>query len=349
MGAVSEPATTEPCEDSCGRPRSPGKHTRFCDQCRARRRRKPVLYPWTPALDDLLRSVYAEHHSHKAIAVLVKRIGYPRHVVKSRALHIGASTPRRRESAWSEAELALLRDHAWMVPERIRLKLKAAGFTRTTTACAVQRKRLGARQQVDGMSAAALATTLGVDNSTVLRWISKGWLHALRSGTTRDNHDAWHVTSGAVRAFLLAHHDAVEFGKAERAGSKLWLLDLLTGGASDLGSVTTTDSAEGVPEAGPGETKALIDDVPEAGAHKAARAEALASVAGQVNAMRLKQGMTLPALARRTGVSPAVLDVALRTGRSLTLAMVASMATALGAEVEFTMRPREAAARRQAA
>ena len=215
------------CRD-CGKEHHGRPSTLYCAPCRSKRRRKTVLHPFTPEMDQAIRDVYAEHHSTKALAILVRRLERPRWSVQRRAVAIGAASLRTREAPWSAAEIAVLAEFAWMVPARIRLRLKAAGFARTETAVAVMRKRRRLRERADGMTAGALAEMLGVDATTVGRWISIGWLTATKAGGA--SRDAWHVTDGAARAFVLAHYDAIDLGKIERAGSKVWLLDVLSGG-----------------------------------------------------------------------------------------------------------------------
>lgn len=216
------------CENNCGRDRSPGKYTRFCGPCRGVRRRKKSARPYTEAEDRMIRDLYEEHHGTKALAVLVKRLNRPRWSVQRRAQVLGACTVQRREGPWTEPELELLRERAWMVPDRIVVHFRRAGFKRTITAIAVMRKRLALGATVDGTSASGLAELLGIDPKTVLRWIEKGLLRARKAG--RAERDAWFVQTDDFRKFLLAHYELVNFGKAERAGSKMWLVELLTNG-----------------------------------------------------------------------------------------------------------------------
>jgi hypothetical protein len=55
----------------------------------------------------------------------------PHWALKKRARELGLA--RTKELPWSERELEILARYAWMSDERIRLKLKAAGYARTVT------------------------------------------------------------------------------------------------------------------------------------------------------------------------------------------------------------------------
>ena len=83
------------------------------------------------------------------------------------------------------------------------------------------------------MNANGPADLLGVDIHAVLRWIKDGTLHAERSGTRGDNHDAWHMTTADVRTFLLSHPHLYTLTSLERAGSREWFMEMIaprTGG-----------------------------------------------------------------------------------------------------------------------
>ena len=58
-----------------------------------------------------------------------------------------------------------------MSDERIRLKLKAAGYARTVTGIHLKLKRMRFKEDVSFYSANGLARALGIDNHAVARWI----------------------------------------------------------------------------------------------------------------------------------------------------------------------------------
>jgi hypothetical protein len=247
---------------TCDQPHRGRRTTKYCPPCRAKRRVKKGKFPkYTSAEDQRIREVYGgpayrgkrDAGGTGAVDRLVQELKRPRWSIKRRALALGVATTRTKEPVWSEAETALLKEFAWMVPEGIFRKFQAAGFHRTATSIAVMRKRLRAREHIDGMSAQGLAGLLGVDGHTALRWIAQGLLAATRSGGKGDNHDAWYVPNESVRRFLREHPEEIDFGKAERAGSKLWLLEMLTGAAvaAPAEAANPEPPAPGVPRSSP--------------------------------------------------------------------------------------------------
>jgi hypothetical protein len=66
--------------------------------------------------------------------------------LKRRAQEFGLA--RTKELPWSQPELTILSRYAWMSDDRVRLKLKAAGYTRTVTAIHLELKRM--KVELDG-------------------------------------------------------------------------------------------------------------------------------------------------------------------------------------------------------
>ena len=100
----------------------------YCDKscARTRGRRK---YFFTDQIDQLIREIYLSHRDARArpgIRLLAKKVGMPHWALKKRARELGLA--RTKELPWSEPELEILARYAWMSDERIRLKLKAAGY-----------------------------------------------------------------------------------------------------------------------------------------------------------------------------------------------------------------------------
>lgn len=122
----------------CGAPISHGTGTgaspkcaRYCPACRLLRRRRRVKWISTPRLDEEIRRCYlARLKSRKVpgLAGLSQRTEWPKWALVKRARALGLSYVK--ELPWSKAELRILERWAWMSDERIRLKLKAAGFAR---------------------------------------------------------------------------------------------------------------------------------------------------------------------------------------------------------------------------
>lgn len=219
----------------CGRPHlgQPGT-TKLCAECRRGKKGKPrgpANPAWTPEEDAQIREAYATHNAH-TIGPRLRELfpTRPKWSLTRRAQVLGAATVRRKEPPWSEEEQKLLEEVSWMSPERIGTKFRERGFQRTTTAIAIRMNRHRLRKGIDSYTAQGLARMLDVDIHKVSKWIDEGWLQADRRKETGGNHDRHHITTAAIQAFLVAHPEQYELSKLERAGSKMWFLELITGG-----------------------------------------------------------------------------------------------------------------------
>ena len=202
---------------------------RYCDHGRAtvQSGRK---YIFTDQIDQLIREIYLNHRdakTHPGIRLLAKKVGVPHWALKKRARELGLA--RTKELPWSERELEILARYAWMSDERIRLKLKAAGYARTVTAIHLKLKRMKFKHDGSFYSANGLAQALGIDSHAVARWIKSGHLKAKFRGTARteqQNGDIYLIHEKDVRRFILEHPTDVDLRKVDQ----LWFLDLITNG-----------------------------------------------------------------------------------------------------------------------
>jgi len=129
-----------------------------------------------------------------------------------------------KELPWSDAELRILERWAWMSDERIRLKLKAAGFIRSATAIHLKLRRMRFKAG-SWYSASSLASAFGVDIHQVTRWIASGLLRAQRRGSARtpqQGGDTWLITEKDVVRFIHQNPTAYDIRKADQC----WFLDL---------------------------------------------------------------------------------------------------------------------------
>ena len=143
-----------------------------------------LKYVFTDQIDQLIREIYLSHRDAKTrpgIRLLSKKVGMPYWALKKRARELGLA--RTKELPWSERELEILARYAWMSDERIRLKLKAAGYSRTATGIHLKLKRMGFKHDGSFYSANGLAQALGIDSHAVARWIKSGHLKAKLRGT----------------------------------------------------------------------------------------------------------------------------------------------------------------------
>jgi hypothetical protein len=194
---------------------------------KSRSRRKHVF---TNQIDELIRAIYLDRPGAKTrpgIRVLAKKVGIPHWALKKRARELGLA--RTKEKPWSEPELEILARYAWMSDERMRLKLKAAGYSRSATGIHLKLRRMKFKHDPRFYSANGLAQALGIDSHSVSRWIRSGHLKAKLRGTVRgekQNGDIYLILEKDVRRFILEHPTEIDLRKVDQ----LWFLDLVTNG-----------------------------------------------------------------------------------------------------------------------
>jgi hypothetical protein len=187
-------------------------------------------YVFTNQIDELIRGIYLDRPGAKTrpgIRVLAKKVGIPHWALKKRARELGLA--RTKEKAWSEPELEILARYAWMSTERIRPKLKAAGYSRSATGIHLKLRRMKFKHDPGFYSANGLAQALGIDSHAVSRWIRSGHLKAKLRGTARgekQNGDIYLIREKDVRRFILEHPTEIDLRKVDQ----LWFLDLVTNG-----------------------------------------------------------------------------------------------------------------------
>jgi hypothetical protein len=193
-------------------------------------RRVGRKYAFTDQIDQLIREVYWSRPDCKTrpgIRALARRVGIPHWALKKRARELGIA--RTKELPWSEPELEILARYAWMSDERLRLKLKSAGYTRTATAIHLKVKRMAFKKGGGFYSANSLAQALGIDPHAVTRWIKAGQLKATLRGTARgerQNGDTYLIREKDLRRFVLEHSSDIDLRKVDQ----LWFLDMVTKG-----------------------------------------------------------------------------------------------------------------------
>ena len=121
---------------------------------KAKSRRK---YVFTDQIDQLIREIYRNRRESKLLGhpVAVQEGRMPHWALKKRARELGLA--RTKELPWSEKELEVLARYAWMSDERIRLKLKAVGFSRTATGIHLKLKRMRFKHEGSFYSANSLS------------------------------------------------------------------------------------------------------------------------------------------------------------------------------------------------
>lgn len=195
---------------------------------RTGRTTRPVKHPITPEMGWKIHKVYRTATGNGEVRQLAAELGRPYWKVVRYAAEQGWVAKTHKEPDWTPAELRLLEASAHRSPERIKQTLKKVGFRRSVTGIILKRQRMRLLQNLGGQSAAGLADCFGVNPSTILIWIDRGWLKAMRRGTQRlpqQGGDIWFIRDRAVRQFILSYPEVVDLRKVD----KFWFIDLLAG------------------------------------------------------------------------------------------------------------------------
>lgn len=220
----------------CGGTAQMTRWGRMCMPCGSKQRREGrQCHTWTQQEDVILQEAYTTHYAKKALLVVSKRLPHiSREMAKHRATVLGLSKARKKNPPWSEEELQILERCAYQTPTLIARALRKAGFERTASGVNIQLKRRKLDRKGDWMGIGDVAELLGVDRSTVGRWMDQGWLRSIHTGKIQGGGEVRLVEPGALRTFLLQHHHAVRLSAVEKAGATAWLFDLLSDGSSLL-------------------------------------------------------------------------------------------------------------------
>jgi hypothetical protein len=181
------------------------------------------------AHDEIFRT-YMSGTGAGEVADIAKKFRLPRWRVSRYALHQGWVQKQKKEPVWSDRELEILERWAHLTPERIKIRLKSAGFTRSLTGIILKRKRMRMLSNLRGQSATSLAMCLGEDSHFVTRAIKEGRLKAKRRGTARTANqggDMWFITDHSVREYIIENVNEIDLRKVD----KYWFVDIVAGKA----------------------------------------------------------------------------------------------------------------------
>lgn len=190
---------------------------------------KHQYYETNDFIDNAIRQAYQKPPVKGAIQQLANRLNRPRYWVTKRATALGLITPRFKEPPWCEQEIEILEQHGHRALETIQRALARQGFKRTTTAIHVKRKRLHIdTHDPNNYTAHGVATLMGVDSKTVLRWIEKLDLKASRRGTARTDQqggDQYQISRKNLRQWIADNATHMDLRKVD----KFWFIDLMAG------------------------------------------------------------------------------------------------------------------------
>ena len=194
------------------------------------RRSKGV--PSSEFIDAAIRRAYQSTPYRGLQTDLARQLNRTPWWIRTRAMKLGVATYTKRSPEWTEAELELLEECKHFNPHVIAKHFREAGYNRTALAISIKRQRSKMGTDGDGLySANSLAVALGVDPSTVSRYIKRGILKANKAGTQRtDNQggDEYLITKASVKKMLITHTAEIDFRKID----KFWLVDILAPNAA---------------------------------------------------------------------------------------------------------------------
>lgn len=189
---------------------------------------KPIKYPITPEISEQIVKVYRRDTGNGQVRALALQIGYPRWKITRYAIQVGLIAKQKKEPDWTEREIEILKRYAHLSPERIQIKLKMKGFSRSVTGIVLKRKRMRFLKNLNGMSATSLAECLGVDSHFILKAINAGRLKAEKRGTDRkeiQGGDIWFIKEKNILNYVLTWLPEIDIRKVD----KYWFVSLLTG------------------------------------------------------------------------------------------------------------------------
>lgn len=201
----------------------------------ARAATKPVkrllASEWTAEQDELIRWAYGTRslgERKERVPIITGKLNRTVWQCYCRAKQLDCLYPLQLKgrTSWSQAEDAVIEDSAHLKPPAIAKRLRRAGFSRSESAIIQRRWQLGidaraAKVDAGFYNADQAAVVLGVSGLMVCNFIKRGWLSAVKEGSSATHE--WRITEKALRDFIIHHTAQVRFDKAD----KYLLVDVL--------------------------------------------------------------------------------------------------------------------------
>lgn len=192
------PTNPVPCE-VCGAPGYPKN-----GRCRAHQAHG-TKYPFDEAKDAIVRSSYIGAKNAKkltlAINDAVRRIGYPRYMILTRAKQLGLTFNTRHP--WTAQELKYLEENAGVVPVKAMTRRLPHSWASIQRKCEQLRLQTAVRE---GMSANDLRIAFGVHPETIAKWEARGLLKRWNG----------RFTDVSVRAFVERHPELYDLRRVDQ-------------------------------------------------------------------------------------------------------------------------------------
>lgn len=187
---------------------------------------------FTPEMEARIVELYTPPYVRGVIAAQAREWGCSTASVSHRARCLGLAPMAQQggHHRWTADEIRLLRKMSTLTHREASHALAKAGYSRTMESIMNFRFRDGWRFRVErdemavGYSAKGLATLMGVDAVTVLRWIRQGMLKATQEGGQEKHCASYRIQPKNLYDFLTQHVHYWEPAKVD----KYWLMDVLT-------------------------------------------------------------------------------------------------------------------------
>ena len=189
-------------------------------------------YHYTPEMDKEIIETYkrlegkskTEIIAIKPLIKLAKKYGIPRSNISRHVMKLNIPRVYILEPHWSARELEILNSNAYKEAKIIQKRLECAGFKRSLNSISAKKCKLKVSYSYEGMSATQTAECLGIDERTVIKWITAGMLSAAKRGK---NDKIFWVKSEDLKQLFIKYTSEINFSKID----KFWLVDILTDGA----------------------------------------------------------------------------------------------------------------------
>lgn len=188
---------------------------------------------FTDTMLQRIRELYEPPYVRGVIAQQAREWGCPCSHITHQARKLGLkqlswNVGSRR---WSTDEIQLMRRNPHYTNQAMANALQRQGFHRTANAVYLFRLRDGWNRTLErdeatvGYSAKGLSELMGVDPTTVVRWVRLGWLKGMCEGGSDIRCSSYRIQPKDLVRFLKHYIHYWEPGKAD----KYWLMDILTG------------------------------------------------------------------------------------------------------------------------
>jgi hypothetical protein len=196
-----------------------------------KRKAKQLELPWEGVQDasrapdadrDMAIRLAFASGSDEDVETLAEELGKEPWWIAKRARRLGVQSVRLQEDDWCPLEMKILREWGPQGAAMVHIQLTKEGYERTPSAVASKLGREGIKKfDPDTFSARAVSLKLGVDEKTVVRWITTAGLKATQSTS------GWRLDRRDIRRWMAKNARRIN---VTRVTDSQWLIEILSGG-----------------------------------------------------------------------------------------------------------------------